>query len=147
LNLLGGARSTFDLDLLVDMEDENLRKIITILLELGFRPKQPVDPMDFSKREIRENWVHEKKMKAFNFYKGERSLEEVDLLVDCPVDYPAAIRNAEIVHVKHLVIPVIAVEDLIKMKENTGREKDRLDIKELEIIKQQRNEAAGQCDF
>jgi hypothetical protein len=42
VNLLGAMRSTVDLDILVEMSDENIGKIIAILKEQGYKPKQPV---------------------------------------------------------------------------------------------------------
>ena len=35
-NLLGGLRSTADLDILVEMSDNNLRKLVIILKKNGF---------------------------------------------------------------------------------------------------------------
>ena len=34
-NLLGGSRSTFDMDILVEMSDENLKKAVLILKRKG----------------------------------------------------------------------------------------------------------------
>ena len=45
VNLLGSMRSTADLDILVEMTDENLRKVVRILKKQGYGVKQPVDPM------------------------------------------------------------------------------------------------------
>ncbi|MDP1853663.1 MAG: hypothetical protein Q8L26_05650 [Candidatus Omnitrophota bacterium] len=45
VNLLGLMRSTADLDILVEMSDDNLRKIVGILTSRGYRVKQPVEPV------------------------------------------------------------------------------------------------------
>ena len=45
VNLLGALRSTADMDILVEMSDSNLAKIVTILKKQGYRVKQPVDPI------------------------------------------------------------------------------------------------------
>ena len=42
VNLLGSFRSTADLDLLLEMSDENLRKVVRILKKRGYRVRQPV---------------------------------------------------------------------------------------------------------
>ena len=76
VNLLGSMRSTADLDILVEMSDDNLEKIVKILKRRGYRVKQPVDPMKIADRETRENWIKNKHMKTFNFYK-EGELKEV----------------------------------------------------------------------
>ena len=134
-NLLGGSRSTFDVDFLIELNDENIKKTIQILLDLGYHPKQPVDPMDFSKSDIREKWINEKNMKAFNFYKDEKSLEEVDIIIDSPVDYTIAEKNMKTIKVGDYDIHVISINDLITMKEASSRDKDKLDLKELNIIR------------
>ncbi|MFH1380554.1 MAG: nucleotidyltransferase family protein, partial [Candidatus Omnitrophota bacterium] len=77
VNLLGSLRSTADLDILVDMNDKNLTKVVKILQKKGYRIKQPVDPMGIADKKTRDNWIKAKHMKAFNFYKN-KELKEVD---------------------------------------------------------------------
>src|SRR3989338_519783 len=72
-NLLGGERNTLDLDILVEMTDSNLRKIVAILKKAGYHVKQPVNPMLIADKRTREDWIKNKHMKAFNFYKGEKT--------------------------------------------------------------------------
>src|SRR3989338_8559943 len=93
-NLLGGYRNTLDMDILVRMTDDNLRKIVAILKKAGYHVKQPVDPMMIADKKTRKDWIKNKNMKAFNFYKGEKSYEEVDIVIDSPVNYKSAIKNA-----------------------------------------------------
>jgi len=139
-NLLGGSRSTFDLDILLEMNDENIQKTILTLTKLGYQPKQPVNPLDFAKKEVRDNWIYEKNMKAFNFFKNERSLEEVDIIIDSPIDYDNAIKDAETIKFNQFTIPIISLNNLILMKQVSSRIKDKLDVEELEIMKNQNNE-------
>ncbi|MDD3906270.1 MAG: nucleotidyltransferase [Candidatus Omnitrophica bacterium] len=135
-NLLGGARNTLDMDVIVEMTDVNLRKIVKVLKNAGYHVKQPIDPMGIADKKIREGWVKNKNMKAFNFYKGERSYEEVDIVIDSPVSYGNAIKNALKVKIKGLEITIVSPEDFIKMKTSAGRDKDLEDAK---MIKQARS--------
>ena len=137
VNLLGAFRSTADLDLLVAMTDENLRKIVRILKKQGYRVKQPVDPMGIADQKTREDWIKNKHMKAFNFYQGD-GLNEVDLIIDSPISFEQARKTARRIKIDDLVLPVVSVDNLIKMKQNTGRSVDELDIKELKKIKKLR---------
>ncbi len=134
-NLLGGYRNTLDMDILVEMTDENLLKIVRILKKAGYHVKQPVDPVMLADKKTREDWIKNKNMKAFNFYKGERTYEEVDIVIDSPVDFSEAIKDAVKVRASGLVLKVISPEKFIKMKKISGREKDLLDIKELKIVR------------
>jgi hypothetical protein len=133
-NLLGGYRNTMDLDVLVLLTDANLRKVVDVLGKAGYKVKQPVDPMKLADEKTRDEWIKKKHMKAFNFYKNERSYEEVDIIIDSPVDFDEAIKRAKKIKIGSLTLPVISAEDLIKMKKAAGREKDLLDIKELKML-------------
>lgn len=137
VNLLGSLRSTADMDILVEMSDNNLVKVVTILKKQGYRIKQPVDPMGIANREIREDWINNKHMKAFNFYK-EDGFREVDIIIESPVTFKEA--NRDTVHIRsgNITIPVISISNLIKMKKGTGRSVDKLDIEELSKIRKMR---------
>ena len=134
-NLLGGARNTLDMDILVEMSDENLRKIVAILKKAGYHVKQPVDPMSIADKDKRDDWVKNKNMKAFNFYKGEDTYEEVDILIDSPVSFKDAYKKALDVSEKSLNFKVISPKDFVKMKRASGRDKDLDDIKKLKMVR------------
>lgn len=134
VNLLGSMRSTADLDILVEMSDDNLKKIVRILKKCGYRIKQPVDPMKIADREIRGDWIKNKHMKAFNFYK-EDELKEVDIIIESPVSFEEARKSSIRIKIDNLILPVISINKLIKMKKKTGRTVDKLDIEELKKIK------------
>lgn len=134
LNLLGDFRSTADLDILVEMSNENLAKIVKILTEQGYRVKQPVDPMGIADTKTRNDWIKNKHMKAFNFY-NEKEFKEVDIIIDAPVSFRSAIKTARHIRSGKLTLSVISVDHLIKMKKKANRDIDKIDIKSLERIK------------
>ena len=136
-NLLGGERNTSDLDILVEMSNSNLAKIVTILKRQGYRVRQPVDPMGIADKLTRKDWIENKNMKAFNFYQDKR-YKEVDIIIESPVSYSQAHKQAKIIRVEGLAIPVISIEHLIKMKKKAGRDVDQLDIIKLNEIKKSR---------
>ena len=134
VNLLGSLRSTADLDILVEMSNDNLRKVVTILKKKGYHVKQPVDPMGIADEKTRHDWIHKKHMKAFNFYK-EDELKEVDIIIESPVSYEEAKKGTIKIKIDDIILPVISIDNLIKMKRNTGRGIDKLDIEELKKVK------------
>jgi len=134
VNLLGSMRGTADLDILVEMSDDNLRKIVKILKRYGYRVKQPVDPLRIADKKTREDWIKNKNMKALNFYK-EEELKEVDIIIESPVSFEEANKKPVLIEIDDLILPVISIDNLIKMKEKTGRAVDKLDIEELKMIK------------
>jgi hypothetical protein len=133
VNLLGFLRSTADMDILVELSDNNLKKVVSILKKKGYRVKHPVDPMGLANEEIRQDWIKNKHMKAFNFYK-EANLEEVDIIIESPVSYEMANKDASKIRIKDIILRVISIECLIKMKKCTGRSIDKFDVAELTKI-------------
>jgi hypothetical protein len=116
------------------MTDANLAKVVAVLKKKRYRVKQPVDPMGIADKKTRNDWIKNKHMKVFNFYKGEKTYEEVDILIDSPVDFKEAIRDARDVDVSGLKLKVISPARLIKMKRASGRDKDLLDIAQIKAV-------------
>ena len=138
VNLLSVFRTTMDLDILVEMSDINLKKIVTILKRKGYKVKQPVDPMGIADEKTRKDWIHNKHMKAFNFYKYDE-LKEVDILIDSPVTYETARKKAKIIKSGLYSIPVVSIDHLIKMKQKSGRDQDKIDIINLKKAKKMKD--------
>ncbi|MGB2706036.1 MAG: hypothetical protein WBC74_04195 [Candidatus Omnitrophota bacterium] len=136
VNLLGSLRNTADMDILVEMSDKNLAKVVGVLKKHGYRVKQPVNPMRIADKKTREDWINNKHMKAFNFYK-EDELKEVDIVIDSPVSFKEAKKDSVLIKAG-ITLSVISIDNLIKMKKNTGRDVDKMDIKELKKIKKLR---------
>ncbi|MDH4161361.1 MAG: nucleotidyltransferase [Nitrospirota bacterium] len=135
MNLLGVPRVTYDIDILIDMTDENIEVLMRLMKEWGFKPKLPVKVMDFADREKRKDWIETKHMKAFNLVNAKWALSEIDIIIDAPVAYPEARKHAKKISVQGISIPVISIDDLIKMKTTAGREMDKADIQYLRRVK------------
>ncbi len=134
VNLLGIPRMTYDIDILVKMDDNNLKKLLNLFKLWGFKPKVPVEIMDFAIKEKRDDWIKNKNMKAFCLINPKAIVKEIDIVIDSPVDYDKAIKNVKKVKLANSIIPVVGVKNLIKMKEKTGRMQDYSDVRYLEKI-------------
>ena len=66
VNFYGIPRMTYDIDLLVYLEDKNLKRFLKLMKRWNFKPKVPVDIMDFADSKKRKSWIKNKHMKAFN---------------------------------------------------------------------------------
>jgi hypothetical protein len=137
VNLLGSLRSTADMDILVEMSDSNLAKVVRVLTRQGYRVKQPVDPMGLAEEATRKDWTRNKRMKAFDFYK-EGGFREVDIIIETPVTFEQARKTALRIRCGDIVLPVISIDNLIKMKKKSFRNIDKVDIEELRKIKRLR---------
>jgi hypothetical protein len=58
------------------------------------------------------------------FFPIAKKYQNVALLIDVPVDYKHAFPNAIPIVLPEFRFLVVCIEDLIRMKQNTGREKD-----------------------
>ena len=138
LNLHGSMRNTADLDILVEMSDANLKKVISILKRRGYHVRQPIDPIRIADGKTRRHWIRQKHLRALNFYL-DQDFKEVDLIIESPIHFKKAKAEMLRLRVGKLFIPVISIDHLILMKQKAGREVDRLDIADLKKIKKIRS--------
>jgi hypothetical protein len=130
--LHGVPRSTFDLDVLIELSHENVAAFIEVMTEQGLSPRAPVDPMGLADPVVRGSWIGEKHMKAFSF--SDPRGGTVDVLLVSPVDHQAALLDAQDISVRAAKVKLASIPTLIKQKEAAGRERDRLDIEALQLI-------------
>ena len=90
--------------------------------------------MGMADKVTRRDWIQNKHMKAFNFYK-DRELKEVDIIIETPVSYEKARKTALTIKCGRLTLPVISIEYLIAMKKKSNRPVDKLDIEDLKRIR------------
>lgn len=138
VNLWGIPRMTYDIDLLLDMDEKNLRRFLTLVKKWGFRAKAPVDIMEFIDKNKREDWIRNKNMKAFSLFNPNWPLSEIDIVINAPLNYKRAVKNVKHIKVKQTSIPVVSKDDLIKMKRKTGRRQDKADVRYLKNLKDER---------
>ena len=104
--LHGHLRVTADLDLVVKLEPANVQRALVALEGLGFRPRAPVAAVGF----------------------------EVDLFVREPFDFAATYARAVRVQLDACTATVIALADLIALKEAAGRPRDQEDVRALRAL-------------
>jgi hypothetical protein len=137
VNLYGIERATRDLDLLLAMDEENLLKAASVFKNLGYSPKVPVRPEDFAKKEIREKWIKEKNMIVFSYIDLKNPYLLIDIIINTPIKYEDIAEHIAILVSKDeaIRVPVISIDDLIKMKKQTNRSQDISDIEMLKKAK------------
>jgi hypothetical protein len=134
VNLYGVPRSTADLDIMIDLEEENIKKLIMVMKKLGFIPRVPVNPEDLADEKIREKWWSEKKMDVFTFWNPKKSFEEVDVFIKNPINFKSSYERRNEIKARNIRIPVASIRDIIKIKEKSGRKQDISDIEALKKI-------------
>ena len=134
VNFHGVPRMTYDIDLMVLLEPENILKLVNRLTRWGYRPKIPVDPREFADEMKRNSWVHEKGMKAFNFYSETLPIGEIDIVIDSPIPYEELKSRAIKVELQDEKIPTVSIHDLIELKLRAGRKQDLADVEHLRMV-------------
>ncbi|MBI3982274.1 MAG: nucleotidyltransferase [Gemmatimonadetes bacterium] len=122
VQLWGLTRATRDIDILIERTEENARRVLSALSEVGFA--------------LAREWFAEEIVKKPVTIIGD--WPRVDILtVAWNVHYPEARAEATVFEVEGVPIPAASIDHLIASK-RTGRLQDAADIEALEEIKRLR---------
>ena len=116
----GIVRLTADLDLVLHLEEQNLRRFIDLMDELGYRPRIPVRSEALLDADQRKQWAEEKNMMVFSFYHPRQAISLVDIFIQEPMPFERIKAHAVDMKLGNLTVPVISVDDMIKMKGRSG---------------------------
>jgi len=134
VNFHGVPRMTYDIDLMVFLDPENILKLVTKLTQWGYKPKIPVDPRDLADEMKRNSWIFEKGMKALNFYSETLPIGEIDIIIDTPIPYEELRNRAIRIELQDERISVVSIHDLIELKLRAGRKQDLADVEHLRMV-------------
>jgi hypothetical protein len=115
-NLNEHTRATFDLDLLVDAEAENVRKLLDVLETVGEGHARELSVEDFSDEEGAIRLIEDFPIDLFTRMGGRR--------------YADMLRYRKLFH-GAADIPYIDIDGLIELKSNSPRPQDRIDVEVL----------------
>jgi hypothetical protein len=132
--LHGYARLTADIDLMVDLEPEEVRKSIDALTGYGMVPRLSVDPFCFADPDTRRHWIEEKNMRVFSMWKPDEPLLSVDLFVEHPMEFDLVWSRAEVMALGPVSVRIASIPDLIALKRLANRPQDVIDIEKLTEI-------------
>jgi hypothetical protein len=128
----GVVRVTLDLDLVVEMSDQNLLRLWDTLQGLGFVTQQPLRKQQGVSAQRLAALALEKNMQALSWVHSTHPFVIVDLLVGAGFSNSlAACQEVDLFGIK---VPVLRREELIRLKRAAGREKDLVDVRELERL-------------
>ncbi|MBI5101235.1 MAG: hypothetical protein HZB33_05310 [Nitrospirae bacterium] len=137
LVLHGAVRFTSDLDLIVDLSSHNLEHFISVMNDLGYKPRHPVEAGDLADPLMREKWIVEKGMGVFTFYHPELRLNQVDVFVKEPVKFDVLEKELVWITARDVAIPVVSLSHLKILKRIAGRPQDFADIEALEELEKE----------
>jgi hypothetical protein len=132
--LHGYVRFTADLDLIIRLESENIDRFFDVLAALGYRIRLPVTREQFKVKKNREDWIKKKGKRVFSFYHAKSPLKMIDIFVREPMSFRKIIGRVKRIKVKDIDIPVLCLDDLIRLKNAAGRPQDLIDVMNLKGI-------------
>lgn len=130
--LHGAVRGTVDVDILVTLDERSLSKVEAVMHSLGLTSKIPVSAKEIAN--FRKEYIEQRNLKAWSFVNVNFPIEVVDILILYDLaDFKTVTKNTAFGSVN-----VVAIDDLIRMKELAGRDQDLEDVKALKQIKRQK---------
>jgi hypothetical protein len=131
----GFVRLTADVDVILDLDPENVRRATAALATLGYRPRAPVRLEEFADPAKRDEWIRDKGLTVFSLFSVDHSATELDLFVEVPLDFEEAYRNAARMEVAPGVeATFVGLAELMRLKRQAGRAQDLLDIEKLQLL-------------
>jgi predicted nucleotidyltransferase len=132
--IYGSPSVTGDLDICYERSNANLQRLADVLRELHARLRGALDDVPFL--------LDAKTLKAGDSFTFVTNLGDLDIL-DTPsgtAGYDDLRAGAETLDLDGLTVPVVSLDDLIRMKRAAGQPKDRI---ELEVLGALRDEREG----
>ncbi len=131
----GYVRTTEDVDLVIGLEPENIRRGLAALVHVGYRMGVPVTAEQFADAGMREQWRKEKEMVVLKMWSDTHRRTPIDIFVYEPFDMDQELgRAAKVALSDELDVPVVSLPALLAMKREAGRPQDLADIDELEKL-------------
>jgi len=123
--LHGAVRGTVDLDLVVRTTRKDFVSVEKVLSSLGLRSRQPVRAEEVF--QFRKEYIAKRNMVAWTFVNPDRASEIVDVILTHDRSKMKVVKKV----LGGISVSVVAIPDLIAMKEAVGRPQDLEDIRAL----------------
>lgn len=128
MNLLGCPRFTNDIDILLALDEKNMQAMNIAMHDLGYEQRIPLAIEELGDEKKAKKFVEEKNLLAYTFYHPKEPLYSLDIIVDASLHFAQYKENIVYKEVWGLSLPVVSIDDLIGLKQETDREKDALDV-------------------
>ena len=128
----GYGRQTQDLDLVVPIDADTVRRLFAALATLGYAPRVPVTASEVADRTTRERWIAERGMVVLAFHSERHPETPVDVFMREPFDFASEHATARVAEIAPGVpVRIVRLATLLRMKEGAGRPQDLADVAEL----------------
>jgi len=133
--LQGVERATYDIDLSVSLDEDNINKLIRVTKKFGLIPRIPEPVENLLSEDTRNRWIKEKNAMVYTFVSINSPLQ-LDIFLSYPKSYDELFNNADVINIDDIDFIVSSKDDLLFAKKiiPDKRDKDLIDIKELNKI-------------
>ncbi|MEO0225048.1 MAG: DUF6036 family nucleotidyltransferase [candidate division WOR-3 bacterium] len=140
INLYGIPRTTVDVDIMIDLNNENILNLISCFKANGFRFRQPIDEKKLINNEYRKQLKEEKNVIVLTLENPNNPLEILDFFIDNPIDFNKAYSRKKTLKIDDFEIYLASIEDIIEIKKISNRPIDISDIENLKLLKEHEEE-------
>lgn len=127
--LHGAVRGTVDVDIVLGFSKKDFIAAEAALKGLGLTPRLPVTAAEVF--DFREEYIKNRNLVAWSFFDPKDATSVVDIVITRDL---RRLRTKAIKSAGHL-LPVLALDDLIAMKKESGRPQDLEDIRALKELR------------
>ena len=126
--LHGAVRGTVDLDFVIALELDQFTAMEKALADIGLTSRLPITANEVFN--FRDEYINKRNLVAWAFVNQANPLEMVDIIITHNADKMKTATKS----VDGLTIKIATIDELIKMKRQSGRPQDMEDIKALERL-------------
>ena len=127
--LHGAPRGTIDIDLIIRHAEKDFIAIECALKRMGFIPRVPVTAKEVF--HFREEYIKRRNLIAWSFYNPLDPFEVIGVVLTHDLKSMSSVSKK----LGLSQIRVLSIDELIKMKKQSGRPQDLEDVKILRKIK------------
>ena len=131
----GYGRTTYDIDVVLHLEQDLVRRAFAALAEIGYFPRLPIRAEQFADAEMRRRLIEEKRMEVLNFWSDLHRDTPLHVFVTEPFDFALEYEEAELREVSPGVsVRILKLHTLLQMKRKAARPKDLADVDEVSLL-------------
>lgn len=131
VNIYGVPRSTADIDILVDFEEGNINNFLTAMKVHSYTGLLPFSLQVLVDSNSRQKMISENNLIAYSFFNSRNNVLSLDVLVNSPLPFDVMWERKETRTIGQTQVYIVSIEDLIFMKNASGRTQDIQDIQLL----------------
>ncbi|MBI2636511.1 nucleotidyl transferase AbiEii/AbiGii toxin family protein [Candidatus Peregrinibacteria bacterium] len=135
MNFLGYPRFTGDIDILMALDEPNLKNMTQLMKTMGYVQRVPVNIEELGDEKKVLMLIRDKNLIAFAFINDAEPQFNIDIIVGESLNFDHYREHQQILKVLGTAVPIVSIDDLIGMKKKSNRKQDAEDVAALLELK------------